>query len=498
MAVNQINLDVTSIVADIVKRANDSKRIVFVSGNFNVIHPGHLRLLNFAAECGDFLVVGVTGDDIPGALIPENLRLEGVKAISAVSFAFLLTIPAEEFVDALKPHIVVKGKEHEAHFNPEQLIIEGYGGKLLFSSGEARFSSLDLLQRELRESNLSSIRKPLDFSVRHQFDIRGLAELIGRFSSLRVVVVGDLIVDEYVTCDTLGMSQEDPTIVVTPIMQDRFVGGAGIVAAHARGLGAQVKYFGIVGEDQAATFALQTLQKHGVDACLIKDESRPTTLKQRYRARGKTLLRVSHLRQHDISHELIMNMLGELDQALESADLLVFSDFNYGCLPQPLVDEIITRCAQHGVPMVADSQSSSQVGDVSRFSGMLLVTPTEYEARLAVRDTGSGLAVLADAICRIARADHVFVTLGAEGLLVHSADGAHTGISTDQLPAFNTSPKDVAGAGDSLLICSSMALVAGANIWQSAYLGSIAAACQVSRVGNSPLSAAEVMQELML
>jgi rfaE bifunctional protein kinase chain/domain len=223
------------------------------------------------------------------------------------------------------------------------------------------------------------------------------------------------------------MSQEDPTIVVTPIMHDRFVGGAGIVAAHTRGLGAQVKYFGVVGEDQTSNFALQTLQKHGVDACLIKDESRPTTLKQRYRARGKTLLRVSHLRQHDISHELIMNMLGKLDLALESADLLVFSDFNYGCLPQPLVDQIIARCVQYGVPMVADSQSSSQVGDISRFPGMLLVTPTEFEARLAVRGTGSGLAVLADALCSKARADHVFVTLGAEGLLVHSADGANKG-----------------------------------------------------------------------
>lgn len=492
------NFDVAGIVAEIVRQAHDSKRIVFVSGNFNVIHPGHLRLLNFAAECGDFLVVGVTRDDIPGALIPANLRLEGVQAISAVNFAFLLPVPAEEFIGALKPHMIVKGKEHEAYYNPEQPVIESYGGKLLFSSGEARFSSMDLLQRELRESNLSTIRKPIDFTARHGFSSRGLVDLVGRFSSLRVVVIGDLIVDEYVTCDPLGMSQEDPTIVVTPIMHDLFVGGAGIVAAHARGLGAQVKYFGVVGVDEAATYALQTLQKHGVDACLVKDESRPTTLKQRYLARGKTLLRVSHLRQHAIGHELIANMLGELDLALENADLLVFSDFNYGCLPQPLVDEIIARCVQHGVPMVADSQSSSQVGDVSRFQGMLLLTPTEHEARLAVRDTGSGLAVLADALHRKARAGHVFITLGAEGMLVHSVDGAHRGLITDQLPAFNTTPKDVAGAGDCLLMCSSMALVAGASIWESAYLGSIAAACQVGRVGNFPLSAAEVIQELML
>lgn len=490
--------ELSEIVLDIEQRIDDSKRIVFVSGNFNVIHPGHLRLLNFAAECGDFLIVGVTKDDVPGAIIPENLRLEGVKSISAVDYAFLLPVPSQEFIASLKPDLVVKGKEHEAHFNPEQAVIEGYGGKLLFSSGEARFSSMDLLQQELHAANVSTILKPADFPARHGFNAKGLGALLDKFSSLRVVVVGDLIVDEYITCDPLGMSQEDPTIVVTPIKRDLFIGGAGIVAAHAKGLGAKVKYFGVVGDDPAAGYAFQTLQEHGVDVCLMKDDSRPTTLKQRYRAQGKTLLRVSHLRQHDIAQSLIAALVNELDSALEDADLLVFSDFNYGCLPQFLVDEIIARCVRRGVPMVADSQSSSQVGDISRFQGMLLLTPTEHEARLAVRDTGVGLAVLADALHRQAKAGHVFITLGAEGMLVHSADGHHKGLVTDQLPAFNAAPKDVSGAGDCLLMCASMALVAGGSIWESAYLGSIAAACQVGRVGNFPLSVAEVLQELRL
>lgn len=487
-----------SIVSGILAQAGDADKIVFVSGNFNVIHPGHLRLLNFAAECGDYLVVGVTKDSAPGTFIPELLRLEGVSAIGAVDSAFLLPVPPEEFIAGLKPDLVVKGKEHETHFNPEQQVLESYGGKLLFSSGEVRFSSMDLLQRELHETNLSTILKPADFPARHGFDSRGLVGLIDRFTSLRVVVVGDLIVDEYVTCDPLGMSQEDPTIVVTPIKRDLFVGGAGIVAAHARGLGARVKYFGVVGDDQAAAYALQTLQEHRVEACLVKDDSRPTTLKQRYRARGKTLLRVSHLRQHDISQQLITALLDELTPALEEADLVVFSDFNYGCLPQQLVDEVIAHCAQQEVPMVADSQSSSQLGDVSRFQGMLLLTPTEHEARLAVRDTNSGLVVLAEALHHKAKAGHLFITLGAEGVLVHSSDGAHKGLTTDQLPAFNTAPKDVSGAGDCLLMCASLALVAGASIWESAYLGSIAAACQVGRVGNSPLTSAEVVQELKL
>ena len=311
------NIEVGEIVEKIIAQAGEGAKIVFVAGNFNVVHPGHLRLLNFAAECGDFLVVGVTKDTVPGAFIPEAMRLEGVAAIGAVNMACLLPVSAEEFIQALKPSFVVKGKEHETNYNAEQAIVDSYGGLLIFSSGEARFSSLDLLRRELIETNYSSIETPVEFMARHGLNARQLIDTVGKFAGLNVLVVGDLIVDEYITCEPLGMSQEDPTIVVSPIKNDMFVGGAGIVAAHAQNLGANVQYFSIVGDDSAGQYAQKTLQGYGVNATLIKDLTRPTTLKQRFRARNKTLLRVSHLRQHDIGHETIELMLASLNPVLE-------------------------------------------------------------------------------------------------------------------------------------------------------------------------------------
>ena len=376
--------------------------------------------------------------------------------------------------------------------------MESYGGKLLFSSGEVRFSSMDLLQRELLETNFSAIESRANFlsdtdSVSPIWSARYAVS-----PGLRVSVIGDLIVDEYINCDPLGMSQEDPTIVVTPIKEDRFVGGAGIVAAHARGLGAEVRYFGVTGSDEVALFADTALRGFGVDTSFVVDDSRPTTLKKRYRANGKTLLRVSHLRQHDISRELSEAMFAEIEPTLARTDLVIFSDFNYGCLPQTLVDRLVERCRDTGVRMVADSQASSQVGDVARFKGMRLLTPTEHEARLALRDFSSGLVVVAERLCEQAQAEQLFVTLGAEGMFVHAPENPGGRFMTDQLPAFNTSPKDPSGAGDSLLTASALALAAGADVWRSAYLGSIAAACQVSRVGNTPLTAEEVVMELQL
>lgn len=491
--------DVAKLAAIVKKIIPPDAKTVFVSGNFNVVHPGHLRILNFAMDCADFLIVGVSADSFLGTIVPQHLRLEGVRAISCVDLALLLTVPPEEFIAHLQPDIVVKGSEHENRTNPEQATVDAYGGKLLFSSGEMRFSSIDLLRSEVQEVVFSTIKKPVDYLHRHMINPDCLPDIVRRFENLSIVVLGDLIIDEYITCDPLGISREDPTIVVTPIKRDIFVGGAGIVAAHACGLGAKVNYFSVVGDDEAAHFAAQSLKRFNVDATLLTDQSRPTTLKQRFRADGKTLLRVSHLRHHHINSELATKMSKQVAKAIKNADLVVFSDFNYGCLPQPFVNEVIDICNKQSIPMVADSQSSSQIGDVSRFHGMMLITPTEHEARLAVRDQTSGLIVLADALMKKAEAKHVLITLGSEGLLIHSPN--HTNVNqleTDQLPAFNSSPKDVSGGGDSLLICTSLALATGANIWESAYLGSVAAACHVARIGNLPLSIQDLLQELYI
>ena len=123
------------------------QKTVFISGHFNVLHPGHLRLFRFAKECGDKLIIGVENDQTAGngAYVPENLRLEGVQSNSWVDEAFLMRKPLVEILDKLKPDIIVKGKEHETKFNPEAEIVQKYGGKLLFGSGETVFSSIDLI-----------------------------------------------------------------------------------------------------------------------------------------------------------------------------------------------------------------------------------------------------------------------------------------------------------------------------------------------------------------
>jgi rfaE bifunctional protein kinase chain/domain len=471
------------------------KKVAFVYGNFNIFHPGHLRLLKFAKESSDYLIVGVNSDKLANNsnLLEEDIRLESIKSTSYVDEVFLLNEDVLEYIKRKKPDILVKGKEFENRYNPEEEIMKTYGGKILFSSGEIGFSSLNLLQKDFEISFLN-LSHDNNFIKRHKIDKTKLIDFINRFSDLNILVIGDTIIDEYITCDAIGMSQEDPTIVVTPISNKKFIGGAAIVASHAKTLGANVSYVSVLGDDENFEFTHDYLTSLGINTYLLKDSTRPTTLKQRFRAQNKTLLRVNHLKQHNISKDLEEKILENFVDDLEDYDLIIFSDFSYGVLTKNIIENITLYAKKKSIVMVADSQSSSQIGDIAKFKDMDIVTPTEREIRLSINDFESGLVVLSEKLHKKSNSKYIFTTLGSEGILIYNS--TQNELLTDNIQALNTNAKDVSGAGDSLLTCSSMAKVVGANIWESAYLGSIAAAIQVSRVGNIPIKKEELLHEL--
>lgn len=471
-----------------------SKVSVFVSGNFFILHPGHIRFLRFAAECGSRLIIGVNNTR-PNANYPSPAeRSETLRSLGFVDDVFVIEGSLESTLRLLRPDIVVKGKEYEAVQNIEAPILKEWNGSLIFSSGESTYSASDLLTTST-PADIVWVR-PQTFLRSHTITIDRSRSIVSRFSQLKVVVVGDLIVDEYVHCEALGMSREDPTVVVSPQRSDRFLGGAGIVAAHAAALGADTQFVSITGPDEPAEWSKHQLLSYGVKPILFPDRSRPTSLKMRYRVGVKTMLRVSHLRQHEAMAQISALIREKVEELLSEADLLVFADFNYGCLPQSLVDPLISKARNCDVLIAADSQASSQLGNVARFEGVDLITPTEHEARLAVRDHQQSLTTLGVNLLKISNAKRAFLTLGSSGLMVFENPVNFQQSEPERLPALNPNPVDVAGAGDSLLVCAGMALALGADSHLAAYLGSIAAAIQTSRIGNTPIKQSEMLKAI--
>lgn len=471
-----------------------AKKTILVAGNFNILHPGHIRLLRFAKECGEHLIVAVNADSLisQDGYLDEQHRLEVVASLEFVDDAFISTQPVQSLIKVIKPWAVVKGSEHENKYNPEKEVLEEIGGKLIFCSGNSRYRSFSFLKS-------SANHVPIDpnlangYLQRHGTNIARLKSIVGNFEKKNIIVIGDTIVDQYVQCTAVGMSQEDPTIVVTPDESKLFIGGAGIVAAHAKRLGAcKVDYLSVVGPDKYGTFVCDTLTQYGVTPHLFKDDTRPTSLKTRYRVGSKTMLRVNDLRSHEINESLRNSIIDLVNERMGKVDLLLFSDFNYGILPQSLVDQLMQMTKQQDVMVAADSQTSSQVGDISRFVDCDLLTPTEREVRVALKNDKDGLVVLAKKLTDIARCKNLLITLAEEGVLIHRPESSHSW-ENDRIKALSTAVSDPAGAGDCLFITAALALTCGATIWEAAFLGSVAAACQVSTVGNQPLESDKLM-----
>ena len=266
----------------------NKKKTVMVSGNFNIIHPGHLRLLNFAASCGAYLTVVLYYNNTK-TFVDFSLRKDSLQSLSMVDQVIGVDKEhLEELIMSMKPEVIVKGKEHQNVENVENKILSSYGGKLLFASGEIRFSSSDLLHKEfIKESDLS-LKIPVEFIQKYKITKEKIITNLEKLSSLKVLIIGDLILDEYIKCSALGMSQEDPTIVVAPISSQSYLGGAGIVAGHVARIGAKAKLLSAIGLDYDGRTIKNYLEKYDIEPFVFEDEYRPTNKKQRFRAEEKT------------------------------------------------------------------------------------------------------------------------------------------------------------------------------------------------------------------
>jgi len=369
--------------------------IVQCHGCFDILHPGHLRHLAWAKQQGDLLVVSVSGDGVVGKglqrpYVPQDLRAENIAALEVVDY---VTIDHNNWagpaLEALRPDIYVKGKEfqdvYDGRFGRERQLVESYGGRIHFSSGEVIYSSTKIIQdyKDKLEPVPEQVRA---FCRRHNITEQRLQQLIEQFSKKKILVVGDTIIDKYIHCDRLGMSADAPVLVVRPQEFHTFLGGAAIVAQHIQSFGAQVQFLSVVGNDPDAEYARAELAKRHVPAQLIADSSRPSTVKTRYLSDGKKLLNVNTFHDHNLDSATTAQVLAEIDKIASSVDCIAICDFSYGVVTVPIIEALCKIGVERRAPIIGDVQSSSQMGNVARLKGVTLTTPSEREARLALCD----------------------------------------------------------------------------------------------------------------
>lgn len=325
-----------------------------------------------------------------------------------------------------------------------------------------------------------------------------LLETLDHLGHPRVLVLGDLILDRYTFGDAERVSQEAPVILLRADKREARLGGAANVCHMLRGLEAQVTCAGVVGGDAEGELVRQMLEAAEVDhGCLSVDDSRPTTVKERFigRAQGRhphQMLRVDSEVRDPICQRLERQIAERVIGEISAYDVVLVSDYDKGVCTPRLLEMVIEAARQAGVPVLVDPIRSR---DYSRYRGATSMTPNRLEAELA---TGLKIVTAADAF---AAADRLRRELNLEfGIVTLDRDGMALVDASGQGAIFPTRPRavyDITGAGDMALAMIGVSLAAGVAPADALRLGNIAAGLEVEKVGVAVIPRAEIRGRLL-
>lgn len=314
-------------------------------------------------------------------------------------------------------------------------------------------------------------------------DAQRLRAYVGRFSSARLLVFGDLMLDHYVWGRVHRISPEAPVPVVDVTSESVLMGGAGNVFLNAASLGASVAVCGVIGQDQAGEALLDMLRAQGaaVDG-IVAESGRPTTQKTRVIAHQQQVVRFDREQRTPIAAKTRSALLDYLDARLADTECLIVSDYAKGVISDELMKPLLDAARRRDVTVMVDPK----VPNMPCYRGAQVVTPNHVEAGQAtgidiVDDASLGRA--GHALLERLEAEAVLVTRGEHGMSLFERAGAPVHIPTVARQVF-----DVTGAGDTVIATLAAARAVGATLAEAATLANCAAGFVVGIVGTAVIT----------
>lgn len=318
-------------------------------------------------------------------------------------------------------------------------------------------------------------------------------EILERFQNVRVLIVGDVMLDRYWWGTVSRISPEAPVPVVKLERETTTAGGAANVAANVASLGATALLVGSVGDDAAGRELLpQILNKSGVSSDLLaRFAARPTTTKTRVVAHQQQVVRIDDENPAPLSDEQARILRAKIIEVLPAADVVILSDYAKGCLCDSVLASVIEAARQIGKPVLVDPKGKSY----QKYNGATLLTPNKSEAAAA-----SGVDIAAahsvveagEKLLADLQIDSLLITLGEDGMQLFER-----GRKPAHFPAAARKVYDVTGAGDTVIATLATALGAGASLAEAAQIANAAAGLAVEQVGTTAVNRVNLSEALM-
>lgn len=524
-------MSLEAVAQELDRLRRGGRKVVQCHGCFDLLHIGHIKHLQAARRMGDALVVTLTPDRHvnkgPGRpAFPERLRAEAVAALDCVDFVAIDQEPAAAAaIRLLRPDYYVKGQEFESLSRPparlamEMEALQEVGGQMCFTHEEV-FSSTALLaalegagrrpdrradddgvvsppaayspigRRALDSALPEAARRFVDlFRTRHRVDdvLAGLAAL----RELRVLVLGEAILDEYRYCVPLGKSPKEAIVTTREVRQERHAGGALACANHVAGFCRAVDLVTVLGAEASdERFVRSSLRSNVTPRFVIRPDA-PTITKRRYLWEPELvkMFEVAVLEDAPLPAPVEAALLRDLAGALPGYDVVIVADYGHGFLGARAASALAEGARFLAVNTQANAANLGY-NLITKYPRADYACIDEPEIRLALGERWGRVEELADALRARLGAAAVSVTRGRHGALTCGPDGVRW-----EVPALSHAVVDRTGAGDAYLSLTAPAVAAGLPLDLVGFLGGVAGALAIQVVGNrAPVAPADVRQ----
>lgn len=467
------------------------RRIVHCHGTFDLLHPGHVKHLEEARREGDLLVVTVTsaphvnkGPDRP--VFSDEERAYQLAHLASVDFVVVVPKPgAVEIIERVRPHVYCKGAEYAAPGNETDRRIDEDAAAVERVGGVLRFVGQPLHSSTRLASSLGILNPDVtEFLTQLPADTPGSLDAVSRrIGALKVLVVGDLIVDRYTYCHVDGLTSKARVLSVRPRREEDHLGGSLAVARHIASFGCTTRILAFAGTEPWLDRNLEQVDGEGIELELLRSDDYTTILKQRFleqpgvRRDLRKFFAVSHI--EDGSPEALRDRLLErLRALLPEYDLIVACDYGHG-LVGPKVQALLEDASPFLALNCQTNSANHGFNLVSKYRRCDLLSLDERELALAC---GTREGAESDRLERLARqlsCSHAWLTLGSSGSLAWTPDGR-----SHACPAMTREVVDTVGAGDAFFAVAALCARAGADTLLASLLANTAGALATRYPGN--------------
>jgi rfaE bifunctional protein kinase chain/domain/rfaE bifunctional protein nucleotidyltransferase chain/domain len=474
----------------------EGKKVAHCHGVFDLLHPGHIAHLTEAKSLGDVLVVSITSAPYvnrgPGRpYFSDELRMNSLAALSCVDYVLLAETPtAMEIIDVIQPDYYVKGQEYAAsaddvtgNIDKEVERVRTYHGDVHFTGGVV-FSSTKLINQNFSVFPPGVKEFCQELGTRISFE--KIKEIVEQMKQVKVMVVGDIIIDEYVFCAIQGLTSKDRTFSARYEREEQYLGGSLAIARHLANFSDHVTLCGVMGDERQIHSRILNDLGPKMRLDLRFDPNYRTVFKRRFierrgiRNEYDKLFSVNYL-ANEMENDSVdrKSFYDKLEQDVASYDLIVVADYGHGLLDEHALDIIQTKAKRLAVNCQTNS-SNYGMNLITKYRRADIFTVDDRELHLAMASSSSNIELLLKKLMKSLQAQIGWVTRGSHGSIVMNE--SRQLVNT---PALTLTVQDTVGAGDAFYALASLSAQLGIETEICSFFGNIAGALAANILGNA-------------